>query len=758
MSLRDLASSNGAAARVSSLVDRLRGRRTPDGPARPKVKKLRLALILAGLGTLAFISTMFGMMMAVAADLPKLEDSEQFRNARNSQLLDVHGKPLGILTGSKNVVLVSFDQIAPVMRNAIIAVEDKRFYQNKGIDLKGMGRALYSDLIAQKSLQGGSTITQQFVKNALSAQNNRTVFEKLREAALAYHLTRKWSKDKILTEYLNSTYFGQGAYGIESAARTYFAQQHEPCGRSIKDPCARQLRPAEAALLAGIVASPTAFDPIAHPVASTGRRNLVLRDMRDQGSLTEPEYQSALREALPTQNDLTPPQEKTQSPYFTSWARQQIVNKFGPTRAFAGGLNIKTSLDLDLQRAAEKAVSGWLGSPGDHPSAALVAIDNLTGEVRAMVGGSDYARSSFNLATQGQRQPGSSFKPFTLAAALEKGFSPDSTFSSRQKSFKVPGSRGGTERFVVNNFGNSYTGSNTLAGAMTVSDNSVYAEVGIKVGVPRIARLAQDMGIRTPISHNYATTLGGLKEGVTPLALAHAYETFATGGRRVSDTDVGAGERAPIAVHEVRDADNRLVARNKPQYDRVLPRGVAGQVGTILQSVVQSGTGWAAAIPGFAAGKTGTTENYGDAWFAGWNNRLTVAVWVGYPQSLKSMKTDFRGGPVEGGTYPALIWHDFMSSALDIFTARHPQMPPVAPLNTAPTTTVPTTTVPTTTAPATTAPATPTTPTTTTPPVPAPAQTPTRRVAPQPTPAPAPTPRRIPPRTGTSQGTGGAGR
>jgi penicillin-binding protein 1A len=749
MSLRDLTSSNGAAARASSLLSRLRGRRAADGRARPKVKKLRLALILAGLSTLAFISTMFGMMMAVAADLPKLEDREQFRSARNSQLLDVHGKPLGILTGSKNVVLVSFDQIAPVMRNAIIAVEDKRFYQNQGVDLKGMGRALYSDLIAQKSLQGGSTITQQFVKNALSAQNNRTVFEKLREAALAYHLTRKWSKDKILTEYLNSTYFGEGAYGIESAARTYFAKQHVPCGRTITDPCARQLRPAEAALLAGVVASPTAFDPIAHPVASTGRRNLVLRDMRDQGSLTESEYESALQEALPTQDDLTPPQEKTQAPYFTSWARQQIVNKFGPTRAFAGGLKIKTSLDLDLQRAAEKAVKGWLGSPG-QPSAALVAIDNRTGEVRAMVGGSDYARSSFNLATQGQRQPGSSFKPFTLATALQRGYTPDSVISSRRKAFKVPGSKGGTEQFVVNNFGNSYSGSNTLAGAMTVSDNSVYAEVGIKVGVPRIARLAQEMGIRTPVSHNYATTLGGLKEGVTPLDMAHAYETFANGGRRVTDTDVGAGERAPIAVHEVRDSDGRLVARNKPRYDRVLPRGVASQVGTILQTVVQSGTGRAASIPGFAAGKTGTTENYGDAWFTGWNDRLTVAVWVGYPQSLKSMKTDFRGGPVEGGTFPALIWHDFMSSALDIFAARDPLKPPVAPTTTAPTTTVPTTTVPTTAAPP--VATTPTTPTTT-PATPTPAQTPapapTRRVT------PTPTPRRTPPSTGTGRGTGG---
>lgn len=730
-------------------------------PPRPKLRKLRFALILSGLALLASVSSFFGMMMAVASDLPRLENREQFHNAKNSVLLDVHGKPLGILTGPRNVVLVDAAHIAPVMKQAIIAVEDRRFYRNEGVDLQGLGRALYSDFVAQRTVQGGSTITEQFVKNALAAQSNRTIFQKLREAALAFHLSRKWSKEKILTEYLNSTYFGNGAYGIESAARTYFGTKHPGCGQGKAPPCASLLAPHEAATLAGIVASPSAFDPIAHPAAARARRAVVLRDMREQRRLSVGDYRAALAQPVPSEDQITPPQEKSQAPYFTTWARQQIVNRFGPTKAFSGGLSIRTSLDLPLQEAAQAAVGHWLSGPG-QPSAAVVAIDNRTGEVRAMVGGSDFAHAPFNLATQGQRQPGSAFKPFTLATALEEGYSPDSVWTSMRKSFTVPHTRG-REHFVVNNFGNSYSGSNTLAGAMAVSDNSVYAEVGIKAGTKRIAGLAQRMGIRTPVSHNFAMTLGGLKQGVTPLDMAHAYETFATGGRLVTDPGIGAAARGPIAIHDVRDAQGRIIARNEPRYQRILPAGVAANVSQVLQGVVQNGTGKAAAIPGFAAGKTGTTENYGDAWFVGWNDQLTVAVWVGYPHKTLSMKTDFRGGPVEGGTFPALIWHDFMVAAQGIFAQRHPKAvvpaPTVAPSAPAPSTTqTPSTTVtPTTSTP--TAPPVSTAPTTT-----APTQTqptaPPRYVPRQPPAAPAPTPRSgqgTGTGTGTRQGTGTGG-
>jgi penicillin-binding protein 1A len=234
--------------------------------------------------------------------------------------------------------------------------------------------------------------------------------------------------------------------------------------------------------------------------------------------------------------------------------------------------------------------------------------------------------------------------------------------------FKVPHSK--HEYFVVNNYEGSYTGSNTLAGAMTVSDNSIYAAVGIHVGTRRIAHLAERMGIRTPVSHNYAMTLGGLHQGVTPLDMAHAYETFATGGKLVTDRKLGVANDGPVGIHEVRNDKNHVIERNKPQRIQVLSPGIAQQVTSVLQTVVQSGTGKQAQIPGFAAGKTGTTENYGDAWFVGWNDRLTVAVWVGFPHTVKSMKTMFRGSPVAGGTYPALIWKQFMLAALDIYKQR----------------------------------------------------------------------------------------
>jgi len=720
-------------------------------PPRPKVRKLRLALILFGVALLALVSSFFGMMMAVASDLPKLENREQFRSAKNSVLLDVHGKPLGILTGPRNVLLVDGAHIAPVMKQAIIAIEDRRFYRNEGVDLQGLGRALYSDLAAQRTVQGGSTITEQFVKNALAAQNNRTIFQKLREAALAFHLSRKWNKEKILTEYLNSTYFGNGAYGIESAARTYFGTRHPGCGQGTQPSCASLLAPAEAAMLAGVVASPSAFDPVAHPRAGRARRDLVLRDMRDQQRLSVPEYDAAIAQPLPAEDQIIPPQEKSQAPYFTTWARQQIVNRFGPTKAFSGGLSIRTSLDLPLQQAAQTAVTNWLSGPG-QPSAALVAIDNRTGEVRAMVGGSDFAHSPFNLATQGQRQPGSAFKPFTLATALEEGYTAGSVLPSMRKVFTVPHT-GGREHFVVNNFESSYSGSNTLAGAMAVSDNSIYAELGIRAGTRRIAGLAERMGIRTPVSHNYAMTLGGLKQGVTPLDMAHAYETFATGGRLVTDPGIGASPRGPIAIHEVRDASGQVIARNEPRYERILPAGVAANVSSILQGVVQSGTAKAAAIPGLAAGKTGTTENYGDAWFVGWNDRLTVAVWVGYPHKTVSMRTAFRGGPVEGGTYPALIWHDFMTAALAIFEQRHPTVPPPASSASSSTTPAPTSTAPVLSTP--TAPPVTSTPTTTTP-----TQTQTAPVTPRTVTPRTVTPRRLTPtpRSGTGAGGGATGR
>src|SRR5919199_3924502 len=307
--------------------------RTAPTPPRPRVRvrKLRVLALLAGLGALALVSTVFGMMMAVASDLPALEEPSH----TNSVLLDDRGREIGVLTGNQRRILLPEEQIAPTMKHAIIAIEDRRFYTNDGVDIRGVARAFVQDVMHKRAVQGGSTITQQFVKNALAAQDRRTIFEKLREAALAYHITRKWSKEQILRDYLNTIYFGNGAYGIESAARTYFAYAHPGCGLKGHPPCASQLEPQEAALLAGMVASPGGFDPVLHPAASLRRRNLVLQRMLEQGFITRDQYAAARQEALPTRRDLQPPKEDTKYPYFTSWVRQQVVDRLGGGQAGA---------------------------------------------------------------------------------------------------------------------------------------------------------------------------------------------------------------------------------------------------------------------------------------------------------------------------------------------------------------------------------------------------------------------------------------
>ncbi len=596
--------------------------------------------------------------MAVAQDLPELESQNEFRQARNSVLYAGPDKRrLAVLTGAENRILVGSGDISSNVKRAVVAIEDQRFYQHKGVDYKGIARALWEDVRRQQAAQGASTITQQFVKNALVAQKNRSLFQKLKEAALAYQLERKWTKEKILTEYLNTVYFGAGAYGIESAARVYFGWSHPGC----EPHCAEVLAPAEAALLAGMIASPSAYSPIQNPGLALDRRNLVLQRMRDQSLITSSEFAEAQREALPPRNRIQTPKKISRAPYFTSWIEDQLVDRYGSGNAFSGGLQIKTTLDLELQQAAEQAIQQRIGQIG--PSAALVAIDNDTGGIRAMVGGSDFAQRPFNLATQGRRQPGSAFKPFTLIAALEKGISPDRTFVSGPKTLSGP--RGD---FKVANYEDRYSGVTSLATATTVSDNSVYAEVGYKlVGTKAIARVAQKMGIRTHVSRNPAMVLGGLKQGVTPLEMAKSYETLAQKGNVVSGS-LAPYDGGPVTFTRVEGAG--IDDKNEVKRKRAVPEGVAATATQILSTVVTSGTGRAAQIGEFAAGKTGTTENYQDAWFVGFDDDLTVAVWVGYPDSARPMQTEYRGEPVAGGTFPAEIWHDFMVTANKIRAAR----------------------------------------------------------------------------------------
>lgn len=664
---------------------------TAGGPRKPKpkVKKLRLFLIFSGLSFLALISTVFGMMMAVASDLENIEDQAQFQRGRNSRLLADDrgftdaGQPtlLAKLTGSNNQILVGEGDISPHVKNAVIAIEDRRFYRHSGVDYLGIARALAQDIRQQTAAQGASTITQQFVKNALEAQGDRSVFQKLREAAYAYHLERQWTKEKILTQYLNTVYFGNGAYGVESAARTYFGKDRgltpeAPGSTTIApspdddqfDPdlrAARLLAPHEAALLAGIIASPTAFDPIEHPQAARRRRNLVLGAMRRQGFMSEAEYAQAITKNVPTKATIQVPRPDSKEPYFTTWVTQQLVDRLQAPVVFGGGLKVTTTLDPELQAAAEQAISGRLAGVG--PSASLVAIENRTGEVKALVGGADYDEKPFNLATNGHRQPGSAFKPFILVEALRKGVSPNRTFTSRKKIFPFR-NKGQRENFVVSNYENQYSGIASLAGATVSSDNSVYAELGLELGTRKIARLAKQMGIRTGVSTNPAMTLGGLRTGVTPLEMAYAYSVIANDGKRVCGS-LASSKCGPVAIERIRGGDVDM----ENDYDEpreVFSRPVAQQAKSLLNGVVLRGTGKRAQIGEFAAGKTGTTENYGDAWFVAFNKDLTVAVWVGYPDELKYMETEYHGQPVAGGTFPAEIWRDFMADWLRIRDAR----------------------------------------------------------------------------------------
>ncbi|MEX1142934.1 MAG: transglycosylase domain-containing protein [Thermoleophilaceae bacterium] len=643
---------------------------------KPKLKKLRLALIVVGLSTLALVSTVFGMMMAVASDLPQLEGKAEYERAENSIVYSDDDEPetLARLTGNENRILLDEGEISPNIENAVISIEDRRFYEHEGVDYRGIARAFVQDVLARRAAQGGSTITQQFVKNALAAQADRTMFQKLREAALAYHLEREWSKQKVLTQYLNSVYFGNGAYGVEAAVRTYFGSDSEPAvdpetGLALAsddgalddgdEPAAGNVAPYEAALLAGMIASPSLYDPIQNPRRAAERRNLVLQRMLEQGMITRADYEDGIRQALPSASEIQPPQPHSSEPYFTTWLTQQLVDRYGAGAVFGGGLEVTSTLDADLQAAAEQAILGRIGTWG--PSASLVAIENATGEVKAMVGGTDFQERPFNLATNGHRQPGSAFKPFILVRALADGVSPEATFASQPKELRVPGSK--TERFVVNNYEDSYSGIASLRGATTSSDNAVYAELGMDLGTRRIARLAHRMGIRTPLSTNPAMTLGGLTQGLTPLELAYAYSTIANRGERVSGT-LASYPDGPVAIERVEGIARD--PKNEKRKQRVFSTEIGETAHELLAGVVASGTGTAAQIGEFAAGKTGTTENYGDAWFVGFNTELTVAVWVGYPDELRPMETEYHGGPVAGGTYPAEIWRDLMTAWIAI--------------------------------------------------------------------------------------------
>jgi penicillin-binding protein 1A len=620
----------------------LRFRRRRESPApkkRRRIRKLRLLVLTLALFVLALSSFTFGLVTAIAGEVPKLDPSRADPEA-NTKIYDSTGnRILAVLRGNENRVIVDYEDIAPVMKQAIVAIEDRRYFEHRGVDLRAIGRAVWADVSHKGVVQGGSTITQQFIKNRY-VKSQRSIARKLREAALAWQLEQQWSKKKILTMYLNTIYFGNGAYGIDQAALTYFGHH------------AKRLTLAESALLAGLPADPSRYDPFTNPKAARARRRTVLRAMLELGSISFKRFRGADRQPLPHEVHL----QGTRGPggYFANYVIQQLVDKYRTRGVYGGGLEVKTTLDLRLQEIGHKAIARWLKDE-DGPAAALVAVDPRDGAVKAMIGGSNFRESQFNLAVQGERQAGSAFKPFVLAAALDEGVATPTSFISKPTTIWL-----GDKAWPVSNYEDAYLGPIDLETATIHSDNAVYAQLTALVGPRNVRRTAHRLGIKSDLNDYFAIGLGA--EAVNPLEMARAFSTFANGGRRIDGSIFEDRPRAIVSVAKPgeRAKPNRVVQRSMLDAEK------AKLINQILQKVVTSGTGRKAALSDRpAAGKTGTTENYGDAWFVGYTPQLAVAVWVGYANELRPMLTEYEGDPVAGGTFPALIWKSFMEEALD---------------------------------------------------------------------------------------------
>jgi len=590
---------------------------------------------------LGLSSFSFGLITAVASQIPNCDPRQVPHEVDGHIYANDDHTILATLRGSESRILIGTDQISPIMKQAIVAIEDRRFYEHHGVDLRGIARAVWADVAHKGVVQGGSTITQQLVKNSC-VTTARTISRKLKEAALAWQLEQHWKKLRILTAYLNTIYFGNGAYGIQRAAQTYF------------DTTASRLTLAQAALLAGVPADPSRYDPVTNPKAARARRLEVLQAMLSQGDITQRDLVHASREPLPRAASVHLPGIEGPAPYFVNYVKQQLIEKYGTRRVFGGGLNVQTTIDLRLQKVARQAIQSVLKEP-NGPSAALVAVRPRTGEILAMYGGDNFRQSQFNLAVQGERQPGSSFKPFVLATALKQGISPATTFESKPVNIFI-----GDKYWPVHNYENDYIGSGDLVTATAVSDNSIFAQLTRLVGPKNVAKTANQLGITRHLNPYFAIGLGA--DDVSPLEMARAFSTFADDGRRVDGSVFG---NRPRAVARISNGTGKLIDDNRPVYHAALTRDQDALLTSILEGVIRSGTGKRAALPDrVAAGKTGTTENYGDAWFVGYTPQLATAVWVGYPNKLRPMLTEYHGEPVAGGTFPAEIWRVFNQLAL----------------------------------------------------------------------------------------------
>ena len=570
-----------------------------------------------------------GFLTASMNTRPNL--AEDLTPSASSQIYDINGNEITNIHATENRMPVKIAKIPKDLQNAFIAVEDARFYEHAGIDPRGILRALWANILGGEVSEGGSTITQQLAKNAYLTPE-RTIKRKIQEMFLALQLEREYTKQEILEFYLNQIYFGQGAYGVEAAAKTYFG----------KDVSALTLN--ECAMLAGIPKSPNYYSPFNNLEAARARRATVLEQMAKYHYISDSEASRLKKEDL----KLARPQAGgvTEAAYFIDYVVQGLIDKYGADAVYKSGLKIYTTIDMDMQRAAEAAMKMLPTFETDknglaQPQGALVAIDPHTGQIKAMVGGR--GTDQFNRATMAERQPGSAFKPFVFAAALENRFTPNTIIEDS------PIMVGDWEPM---NYNRNFNGKVTLRYVAEQSLNVPTVKIAQKIGMDKPIYYAQEMGVSTFVldgptnDRGLATSLGGLTRGVTPLELTSAYGTFANQGIHVE----------PTAIIKVLDRNGKVLEQAKPKQKNVISEASANDLTSMLQGVIARGTGTGAAIDRPAAGKTGTTSDYCDAWFVGYTTDLVAGVWIGCDDN-----SDLDG--MTGGNLPASVWQAFMEKA-----------------------------------------------------------------------------------------------
>jgi penicillin-binding protein 1A len=634
-------------------------------------RALYLAALAVTVGTAGLVYVVGQVELPVDPRVQKVQKQTSFVCASDVQVNCNASNAMAQLHGSEDRVLVTYKQIPPVLREAVLSAEDQDFFEHGGVDPVGIARAAYRDLRKQGVQQGGSTITQQYVKTEyLSSERTRT--RKIKEAVMAVKLEQQLSKQEILTRYLNTVYFGRGAYGVQAASRVWFGHDVEA------------LNIGEAAFLAGLLRAPEAADPYRGAKGlrvATLRRRRTLIQMEGEGYITARERR--LFDAVPMdpakggdEPMLRPPPKPSTlgqdvkgeaygSKYFVEHVRRWLIDEFGEDQVYGGGLKVYTTIDLNMQKAAFDAVTTTLDRDGD-PSGSIVALDDQ-GQVKAMMGGTDFDESQVNLATGSSgggtgRQPGSTFKAFALAEAIHEGFSIRSVLPAPSKvEIREPACLNGEDKWTVKG---GPGGAASLVNATKSSINTVYAQLMARLGPGQVLRMAKDLGVTAPSLKPFCSLVLGGGE-VSVLDMASAYSTFANNGMA----------KSPVVVTRVELPDGS-VRTFTPTQKQVLTPAEAGRVTYSLQQVVQGGTGKDANFGRPAAGKTGTTQSNVDAWFVGYTPKLTAAVWMGHPRGQIPMN-DVHGIKVQGGTFPAQMWRKFMEAATVNFdTGDFPELDP----------------------------------------------------------------------------------